>query len=228
MPPAGERPCAKHFTFAGRARLCGAPTRCASICLPVGRARGAPCKTAARSANGKAIALPLTTGPWCNRPAFGRRAVVQAARLWETSSGQATGKPMLRTCQVRSSFAVRAPCAHHWKASGPPMARRFAKKRAATGKGNERKARIAEPFTAEGPALGNEREARIAKPFTVEGPALGNERKARIAKPFTAEGLAPPLAAGPCRRRAGHRQKKWSGRRESNPRKKHGKLLFCH
>ena len=65
----------------------------------------------------------------------------------ETASGKATGKPMLRTCQVLRSFAVRAPCAHHRKANTPPMARCFAKKRAATGKGNERKARIAKPFT---------------------------------------------------------------------------------
>ena len=54
-------------------------------------------------------------------------------------------------------------------------------------------------------------------------------------------GLAPTLATGPLPRHRpgaypgellarllGHWQKKWSGRRESNPRKKHGKLLFCH
>ena len=74
---------------------------------------------------------------------------------------------------------MRAPCAHHRKASAPPLARRFAKKRAATGKEAESKARIAKPFTAEGLALENESKARIAKPFTAEGLALGNEREVR-------------------------------------------------
>ena len=71
LPPAGERPCAKLSPFTrhahGRARLCGALARCESIRLPVGRARGAPCKTAARSAIGETIASPLAAGPWRRR-----------------------------------------------------------------------------------------------------------------------------------------------------------------
>ena len=36
--------------------------------LPLGRARGAPCKTAPRSANGEAIALPFAEEPGRGRP----------------------------------------------------------------------------------------------------------------------------------------------------------------
>ena len=71
LPPAGERPCAKHFPFTGhapgRALFCEAPGHVRGIGLPVGRARGAPCKTAAHPAIGKAIAPPWAAEPWRKR-----------------------------------------------------------------------------------------------------------------------------------------------------------------
>ena len=94
--------------------------------------------------------------------------------------------------QAFRSFAVRAPCAHHRKANAPPMARCFAKKRAATGTGNERKARIAKPFTAEGPALGYEREVR-STPLS-RAIALPPERERPCAKHFPFARRAPGRA----------------------------------
>ena len=115
---------ASHMARRSAARPCGALCQVRKH-LPASGAR-----TGRALQNGCALSHRQS-----NCLAFGRRAVAQAARPLakrETESDQATGKPMLRTCQVRSSFAVRAPCAHHRKASAPPLARCFAKKRAAS------------------------------------------------------------------------------------------------
>ena len=104
LPMRYEREVHKLSPFTGHARgrapLCGALARRASIHLPVGRARGAPCKTAAHSAIGEAIALPLAAGPWRRRHGHWQSVKPQAARHWQSvkpQAGRPPEKPMLRT-----------------------------------------------------------------------------------------------------------------------------------
>ncbi len=110
LPPAGERPCAKHIPFA-----CHAPGR-ALFCGALAHVRSIGCASGART--GRALQNGCAPCHWQSHcPAFGCRAVAQAARHWQSVKPQAAQpltKPMLRTCLAQRCFAVRAPCAHHW------------------------------------------------------------------------------------------------------------------
>ncbi len=86
---------------------------------------------------------------------------------------------------VRSSFAVRAPCAHQRKRSAAHMVKRFQRRRGG-GLGRERFVRITRPFPA---AHQRKRSAaHMAKRFQRRrGGGVGRERIVRIARPFSCE-----------------------------------------
>ena len=105
---------ASHMARRGAARLCGALARRASIYLPVGRARGAPCKTASRAANAETIAPPLAAGsaqppesqrarPLPGAEPFCRARPVRAPQDSQCSAhGQGrSSAPLRSTCQAR-------------------------------------------------------------------------------------------------------------------------------
>ena len=123
--------------------------KCLAIAVTWGRARGAPCKTAPRSAIGEAMALPFVAGPQEEeREAESGRLVGLARRAaprkWFFNGSQVyrvqTGGSPQMVLQwfglwlMRSSFAVRALCAHQRQRNASQKAKRF-QKRAGHGHG---------------------------------------------------------------------------------------------
>ncbi len=101
------------FLACGRALFCEAPGHGRGTGLPVVRARGAHCKTAPHLAMCGALA-----SQWPRRLRFHASPMASplAPRLCcpRRGNGFANGR-------VRSRFAGRAPCAHHWQANAPHL-----------------------------------------------------------------------------------------------------------
>ena len=119
---------APHIPRRGAARLCGALARCASIYLPLGRAQGAPCKTALRVANAEAIARLWPRG----RPLGSPKALPMPRRsavLPCAPRARNTGWPMSCTIPGAKPFCrarpVRAPVARLCSAQSQAHRKKF-------------------------------------------------------------------------------------------------------
>ena len=129
VPPAGERPCAKHIPFTGHAPGRALFLRSACPCAGHWPASGAR--------TGRALQNGCARRQWRSISlAIGRRAVAQAVRHWqsvkpqaarhwqsvkrEAASGTANGRPNPRPCLGAAPFCrarLRA------RTTGPPLAR---------------------------------------------------------------------------------------------------------
>ena len=136
-----------------------------------GSARHRPFTSQCGSAPFVRSALPMARpmlflwGAHGARPARLLSAQPMAKRLLAIRGGAGAWPPPLKAPHwlglwpVRSSFAVRAPCAHQRKSNASHKAKRF-QRRAGHRQGRERLARIATPFSTEGEAITRERHSR--------------------------------------------------------------------
>lgn len=174
-----------------------------------GSARHRPFTSQCGSAPFVRSALPMARpmlflwGAHGARPARLLSAQPMAKRLLAIRGGAGAWPPPLKAPHwlglwpVRSSFAVRAPCAHQRRGNASLTAKRF-QKRAGHRQGRGKVCDHHSPFprartkgrgmlrtrqsaSKDVPATGKgwERFARIARPFTAEGEAITNERLAR-------------------------------------------------
>ena len=162
--------------FARPKGLCAAPCQwqcqCPSLGAHTGERERAVPGTGLSQANAVARRLCAALCQWqgqCSsfgaRPARLLSAQPMAKRLLAIRGGAGAWPPPLKAPHwlglwpVRSSFAVRAPCAHQRKGNASHMAKRF-QRRAGHRQGRERLARIATPFSTEGEAITRERHSR--------------------------------------------------------------------